>query len=136
AIYSIPVFWLGLMGQLVFGVRLGWTPIAGRIDPVIGTTLERTTNILWLDAIISGNWPALWSSLSHLVLPVVTLGLILSGVFLRLTRVNVIETLQLDYTGSSRARGIRERIVVGSHALTSAITPVITLLVLQLALLR
>ena len=134
-IYSIPVFWLGLIFQLVFGVRLGWTPIAGRIDPVIATTPERTTNILWLDAIITGNWAALWSSLSHLVLPVVTLGLILSGVFLRLTRVNVIETLQMEYIGAARARGIRERIVVGSHALKNAIIPVITLLGLQVAIL-
>lgn len=134
-IYSIPIFWLGLMFQLVFGVRLGWTPVAGRIDSVIGTTLERTTNILWLDALLTGNWPAFFSSLSHLILPVLALGLYLSGVFLRLTRVNVIETLQMDYVGAARARGIRERVVIGSHALKNAIIPVITLLGLQVAIL-
>lgn len=135
AIYSIPIFWLGLMFQLIFGVRLGWAPIAGRIDPVVGTTLDRTTNILSVDALINGNWDAFLSALGHLILPVATLGLILSGVFLRLTRVNVIETLQMDYIGAARARGIRERIVVGSHALRNAIIPVITLLGLQVAIL-
>lgn len=134
-IYSIPIFWLGLMFQLIFGVRLGWAPIAGRIDPVVGTTLERTTNVLSVDALIHGNWPAFFSALGHLILPVATLGLILSGVFLRLTRVNVIETLQMDYIGAARARGIRERVVVGSHALRNAIIPVITLLGLQVAIL-
>lgn len=134
-IYSIPIFWLGLMFQLIFGVRLGWAPIAGRIDAVVGTTLERTTNILWLDATLQGNWEALASSLGHLVLPVMTLGLILSGVFLRLTRVNVIETLQMDYIGAARARGIREKTVIGGHALKNAIIPVITLLGLQVAIL-
>lgn len=134
-IYSIPIFWLGLMFQLIFAVRLGWAPVAGRIDPVIGTTLDRTTNILFIDALLEGNWPAFWSSLGHLALPVLALGLYLSGVFLRLTRVNVIETLQMDYIGAARARGIRERIVIGSHALKNAIIPVITLLGLQVAIL-
>ena len=134
-IYSIPIFWLGLMFQLIFGVRLGWFPIAGRIDAVLGTTLDRTTNVLFVDALLQGNWPAFFSSLNHMVMPVVTLGLILSGVFLRLTRINVIETLQMDYIGAARARGIAERTVVGGHALKNAIIPVLTLLGLQVAIL-
>lgn len=134
-IYSIPIFWLGLMFQLLFGVRLGWFPISGRIDAVVGTTLDRTTNILPVDALISGNWEALGSSLWHLVLPVATLGLILSGVFVRLTRINVIETLQMDYIAAARARGIHERVVVYRHTLRNAMIPVITLIGLQVAIL-
>jgi peptide/nickel transport system permease protein len=134
-IYSLPIFWLGLMLQLLFGVRLGWLPIAGRIDSVIGTTLQRTTNIYLIDTLISSNWTAFRSVLAHLVLPTITLGLILSGVFVRLTRINVIETLQADYIAAARARGIRERIVVYVHALSNAMIPVITLIGLQVAIL-
>lgn len=134
-IYSLPIFWLGLMLQLLFGVWLNWLPISGRIDPVIGTTLRRTTNILTVDSLISGNWSALSSVLAHLVLPTVTLGLILSGVFVRLTRINVIETLQADYISAARARGIRERVLVYGHALKNAMIPVITLIGLQVAIL-
>jgi peptide/nickel transport system permease protein len=134
-IYSLPIFWLGLMLQLLFGVRLDWLPISGRIDPVIGTTLERTTNLYAIDSLISGNWPAFASVLIHLVLPTVTLGLILSGVFVRLTRINVIETLQADYIYAARARGIRERVLVYGHALKNAMIPVITLIGLQVAIL-
>jgi peptide/nickel transport system permease protein len=134
-IYSLPIFWLGLMLQLLFGVRLNILPISGRIDPIIGTTLVHRTNIYSIDALISGNWPALASVLLHLVLPVFTLGLILSGVFVRLTRINVIETLATDYISAARARGIRERILVYSHALKNAIIPVITLIGLQVAIL-
>jgi peptide/nickel transport system permease protein len=134
-IYSLPIFWLGLMLQLLFGVRLGILPISGRIDPVIGTTLVHRTNIYSIDALISGNWPAFLSVLEHLVLPVFTLGLILSGVFVRLTRINVIETLASDYIAAARARGIREHILVYSHALKNAIIPVITLIGLQVAIL-
>lgn len=135
AIYSIPIFWLGLMLQLILGVRLGWFPIAGRIDAVLGTGLDRTTNLLVIDTLLGGNWAAFRSALAHLVLPVMTLGLILSGVFLRLTRINVIETLQMDYIGAARARGIRERLVVSDHALKNAVIPVVTLLGLQVAIL-
>lgn len=134
-IYSLPIFWLGLMLQLLFGVRLEWLPVSGRIDPVIGTTLERTTNILTIDSIISGNWTALGSVLIHLILPTFTLGLILSGVFVRLTRINVIETLQADYIAAARARGIREKVLVYGHALKNAMIPVITLIGLQVAIL-
>ncbi len=134
-IYSLPIFWLGLMLQLLFGVRLGWLPISGRIDSVLGTTLVRTTNIYTIDTIISGNWAALGSVLTHLMLPTLTLGLILSGVFVRLTRINVIEMLQADFISAARARGIRERILVYGHALKNAMIPVITLIGLQIAIL-
>jgi peptide/nickel transport system permease protein len=134
-IYSLPIFWLGLMLQLLFGVKLGWLPISGRIDPIIGTTLVHRTNIYTIDAIISGNWPALFSVLEHLILPTITLGLILSGIFVRLTRINVIETLSMDYISAARARGIRERVLVYGHALKNALIPIITLIGLQVAIL-
>lgn len=134
-IYSLPVFWLGLMLQLLFGLRLMWFPISGRIDAVIGTGLKTVTNIYSLDALLSGNGPAFLSVLRHLVLPTVTLGLILSGVFVRMTRVNVIETLHSDYIVAARARGIRERVLIYGHALKNAMIPVITLIGLQVAIL-
>ncbi len=134
-IYSLPIFWLGLMLQLLFGSWLKWLPISGRIDSIIGTTLVHHTNLYTIDAIISGNWPALLSVLQHLILPTVTLGLILSGIFVRLTRINVIETLAADYIAAARARGIRERILVYGHALKNALIPVITLIGLQIAIL-
>jgi peptide/nickel transport system permease protein len=134
-IYSLPIFWFGLLLQLFFGVRLGWLPISGRIDAIIGTNLQRITNIYSLDAFLTGNWPAFFSVLQHLVLPTITLGLILSGVFLRMTRINVIETMQADYIGAARARGIQERILIYGHALKNAMIPVITLIGLQVAIL-
>jgi peptide/nickel transport system permease protein len=134
-IYSMPIFWLGLLLRLVFSVWLEWTPIAGRIDVVTNTTLERTTNLLVVDSIISGNWEALGSVLHHMILPAVTLGLVLSGVFLRLTRINTIETLQEDYVTAAQARGIRERAVTYSYALKNAMIPVVTVIGLQVAIL-
>ena len=134
-VYSMPIFWLGLLLRLVFSVWLDWTPIAGRIDVVTNTTLDRTTNLLFVDSIISGNWEALKSVLHHMILPALTLGLVLSGVFVRLTRINVIETLQEDYVIAARARGIRERAVTYGYALKNAMIPVVTVIGLQVAIL-
>jgi peptide/nickel transport system permease protein len=134
-IYSLPIFWFGLMLQLLFGIQLKLLPVAGRIDPVIRTSLKAVTNMYFIDSLISGNWPAFWSVVQHLILPTFTLGLVLSGVFVRMTRINVIETLQADYIAAARARGIRERVVVYGHALKNAMIPVITLIGLQVAIL-
>ncbi|MBN1810605.1 MAG: ABC transporter permease [Anaerolineae bacterium] len=134
-IYSIPIFWLGLVFIIVFSTALGLTPVAGRIDAQIGLTLERQTNLLVVDSIVTGNWPALWSALHHLILPSVTLGLALCGVFIRLTRVNMIETLQEDYITAGRARGLRERTLVYRHAMRNTFIPILTLIGLQFAIL-
>jgi peptide/nickel transport system permease protein len=134
-IYSLPIFWLGLILQLFFGVHLKWLPISGRIDPIIGTTLKSITNIYSIDALITANWPAFLSVLQHLVLPTITLGLIQSGLFLRMTRINVIETMQSDFIGAARARGIGEHVLIYGHALKNAMIPVITLIGLQVAIL-
>jgi peptide/nickel transport system permease protein len=68
------------------------------------------------------------------VLPCFTLGLLLSGVFIRLVRVNLLQTLGADYVEAARARGIRERIVVRRHAFRNALVPVVTVIGLQVAL--
>jgi peptide/nickel transport system permease protein len=134
-IYSIPVFWLGLVFIIIFSVALNLTPVAGRIDAQIGLTLERKTNLLVIDSIISGNWEALGSVLHHLILPSLTLGLALSGVYIRLTRVNMIEVLQEDFITAGRARGLSERILVYRHALRNTFIPILTLIGLQFAIL-
>jgi len=134
-IYSIPIFFLGLIFQIIFGVRLNILPIAGRIDSVILTTFNTPTNFYILDSILTRNWAALESSIEHLILPTVTLGLALTGVFIRLTRVNMIEMLQADFITSGRARGLPERRLAYRHALRNSFIPILTLLGLQLAIL-
>jgi peptide/nickel transport system permease protein len=134
-IYATPVFFLGLMAQLVFGVWLGWLPISDQASPLTEALLKTHTNIYFVDAIIDRNWAALWDVTKHLILPAMTLGLVTAGVFIRLVRVNVIRTLRDDYIEAARARGISERRVVYSHAFKNALVPVITVVGLNLALL-
>jgi peptide/nickel transport system permease protein len=134
-VYATPVFFLGLMAQLVFGVWLGWLPISDQASPLTQALLPTHTNILFIDAIWDKNWGALWDVVRHLILPATTLGLVTAGVFIRLIRVNVIRTLRDDYIEAARARGIVERRVVFHHAFKNALVPVITVVGLNLALL-
>ncbi len=134
-IYSIPIFFLGLIFQIIFGVRLNLLPLSGRMDSMILTTFDSRTNFYILDSILTQNWPALVSALQHLVLPVLTLGLALTGVFIRLTRVNMIEILRTDFITAGRARGIPEKRLVYTHALHNTFIPILTLIGLQTAIL-
>jgi peptide/nickel transport system permease protein len=134
-IYSIPIFFMGLVFQIVFSVKLDWLPLAGRMDPIIQLTFEPITNFYVIDSILTRNWPALRSTLAHLVLPSLTLGLALCGVYIRLTRVNMIEMLQSDFITAGRARGLPERRLVYKHALRNSFIPILTLLGLEFAIL-
>jgi peptide/nickel transport system permease protein len=135
--YAAPVFWVGILLQLLFVAKLGWLPSSGQADVLQNIDLSQHahTNIYLLDAIINGNWDDFRNVLVHLILPGLTLGLLVCGVFIRLVRVNVIQTLKHDYIEAARARGISETRVVLRHAFRNALVPVVTVVGLQAALL-
>jgi peptide/nickel transport system permease protein len=134
-VYAAPVFFLGFLAQIVFSQWLGWLPSSGRASPVTTFDLNTTTNLYLIDSLLSLNFPAFKDVLEHLILPATTLGLVIGGVFIRLVRVNVLQTLQGDYIEAARARGLSERNVVWHHAFKNALVPVITVIGLQVALL-
>lgn len=133
-LYSLPIFWLGLMFQMVFGAGLGWLPVSGRLAAG-ATPSSSITGLYTIDALLTFNWRLLGDALRHLVLPSLTLGLVLAGIFVRLTRANLLDVLEQDFITAGRARGIRERVLVYGHGLRNAFIPIVTLLGLQFALL-
>lgn len=133
-LYSMPIFWLGLMFQILFGAKLGWLPVSGRLDA--GMAPDKViTGLYTIDGLLTSDWPLLTNALEHLVLPSMTLGLVLAGIFTRLTRANMLDVLQQDYITAGRARGLAERVLVYKHGLRNAFIPIVTLLGLQFALL-
>ncbi len=132
-IYSIPVFWLGMIMQIIFGVNLHWLPISGRISPIID--YHPITGMIFIDSIITGNWPLLTDMLRHITMPAIALGAVISSVFLRMVRGNMILALSQDYTKAAKARGIKEHSVIYRHALKNAFVPIITVMGLELAML-
>jgi peptide/nickel transport system permease protein len=132
-VYAAPVFFTGFLLQLLFGSTLGWLPTSGRVSPITEFELNKTTHFYLIDSLISGNWSAFWDAFTHLILPAVTLGLLISGVLIRLVRVNLMQTIRGDYVEAARARGVRERRVVMQHAFRNALIPVVTVAGLQFA---
>lgn len=133
--YAAPVFFVGLMAQLLFAKNLDWLPASRQASAIVQATAPDHTHILILDLAISGDWDGVIDVLKHLILPAVTLGLLVAGVFIRLVRVNVGQALGGDYVEAARARGIPERRVVSFHAFRNALVPVVTVMGLQAALL-
>jgi len=131
--YSLFIPWIGIMLQLVFGVYLGLLPIGGRI----GTLMEpkTVTGLYLLDSLLTFDLDSLVSALKHLILPTVTLGVYLSGIFTRLTRTNLMEVLEKDFIKAARARGLSEKVVIYKHGLKNAFIPILTMMGLQFALL-
>lgn len=140
--YAIPVFFLGMLFQLVFGVGLHWLPVGGRFDlslpPPAGLTIgnfHAATGLYTIDSLLEGNVFKFVVTLRYLLLPSLTLGLVLCGVFIRLTRSNMFETLKLDFVTAAKARGLKDSTVTYSYALRNAFLPVLTMMGLQFALL-
>jgi peptide/nickel transport system permease protein len=132
-IWVIPVFWLGLIFQIVFAIWLGWLPPHGRWE---GTNYPRTaTGMYTVDSLLEGNLDHFVTAVRHLILPCLTLGLVLGGFFTKTVRVNMLRTMHADYTEAARARGVPERQVVTRHAFRNALVPVVTVLGLQFAIL-
>ncbi len=122
-IWVIPVFWLGLMLQLVFAVGLHWFPPNLRYepDPVFFPPPIHITGLFTLDSLLEGRLDKFAISLAHLALPCLTLGLVLSGFFTRTVRANLLRTIGSDYVEAARARGIRERYIIYRYAFRNAL---------------
>jgi len=130
--YSLPMFWVGMVLQLVFSVQLGWFPSANRFPPNLPAPTH-ITGLYTIDSLLGGNLSQFFATLHHLALPSLTLGILLSGIFERIVRVNLKQTLRADYVEAARARGISENKILVSHALKNALIPVITVLGLTFA---
>lgn len=130
--YSVPMFWMGMVLQLIFAVQLRWFPLGTRF-PLTLPTPTGITGLYTLDSLLSGNLNQFFAALHYLALPSLTLGILLSGIFERIVRVNLKQTLSSDYVEAARARGIQERQILVAHALKNAMIPVITVLGLTFA---
>lgn len=131
--YSMPIFWWGLILILVFSVKLGWTPVSGRISFLYD--IPTWTGFYLVDTLqkevreIDGLAP-FFSALKHLILPSIALGTIPLAVIARMTRSSMLEVLGEDFIRTARAKGMNPYRVVMIHALRNALIPIITTLAL------
>ncbi|APQ13773.1 peptide ABC transporter permease [Pseudomonas oryzihabitans] len=127
--YSMPIFWWGLLLIMLFSVKLGWTPVSGRLDLLYD--IPPRTGFMLIDTLLSDEPGAFLDALKHLILPAIVVGTIPLAVIARMTRSAMLEVLREDYVRTARAKGLSPKRVVFVHALRNALIPVITVLGLQ-----
>lgn len=130
---SFPTFWLGVMGIAIFAVKLQWLPAGGRFSSQVD--FEPTTGFYVLDGLLQRRLDVVSTSLQHLLLPSVVLGLLVSGLVTRITRATMLEALAKDYVRTAVAKGNKPQRAAILHALPNALLPIITILGLMFGLL-
>ncbi len=131
--YSVPVFWLGLMGLVLFYAKLGWVAGPGRIDVAFEYSVPPWSGLLLLDAAIAGEWQAFGNAVSHLALPASLLGYFSLAYISRMTRSFMLNELAQEYIVAARAKGLSEARIIWRHALRNAAVPLVTVIALSYA---
>lgn len=135
--YSMPVFWLGLMGLLLFYGILGWVGGPGQLDAGYQMLLEfdltRYTGMILLDTALNGRWDMFANALSHIILPAGILGYTSMAYISRMTRSFMMNELGQEYITTARVKGMPEWRVIWVHALKNVMVPLITVIALSYA---
>jgi peptide/nickel transport system permease protein len=129
---SMPVFWMALIFQLVFAQRLHLLPVAGEYSPNLLLTrpLAHRTGFGVLDALLTGNWPMLGSTLIHLVLPALVVASYPAGLIARIVRAQVLDDAGGTHVQMARSLGLPERTIFARYLMKLAWNPVAATLAL------
>jgi peptide/nickel transport system permease protein len=122
---SMPVFWLGLVMQLILYGWLGWLPLGGRL-PITTLPPPTVTGFYTFDALLIGDFALAWTATKHLILPTLVLTNFSLPLMSRLTRAVMLDVLRLDFIRTARSKGLSERTVTYRHALRNAAIPLAT----------
>ena len=131
--YSVPVFWLGLMGLLLFYLRLDWVPGPGRLDVYFDGLLTPVTGVLLIDSVLAGEWEIFRNAAGHLVLPASILGYFSIAYISRMTRSFMLQELSQEYVITARVKGVAEWRVIWAHAFGNVRVPLVTVIALSYA---
>jgi peptide/nickel transport system permease protein len=126
---SVPDFLWAILMILGFGIGLRWLPFLGPIDAAF--TVPTVTGFLLIDAALAGNWAALGSVISHLVMPALALALGIAPPLMRILRSSLIEVYNEDYIVAARLRGLSEHRILFKHALRNAALPTLSMIGMQ-----
>ena len=124
---SIPAFWLAILAQLFFGLRLDWVPITGRLGSLTDPPTN-TTGLYLVDSAVHGEWSIFFDVARRIIVPAVVLSIPVMATIMRFTRASMLEVLSQDYIRTARAKGAAERIVIVRHGLRNALIPTITMI--------
>jgi ABC-type dipeptide/oligopeptide/nickel transport systems, permease components len=126
---SVPIYWSGPLLILLFAQVLNVLPTSGRIGSSF--FIDRHTGFILVDTLIEGNLQAFWSAATHLILPVLVLGIYSMAFVSRMMRSSMLEVIRKDYIRTARAKGQGAKITIMKHGLRNAFIPVITIIGIQ-----
>ncbi|CNL00175.1 ABC transporter permease [Yersinia aleksiciae] len=128
--YSTPIFWVGMMGLLVFYAWLNWVGGAGRVDMAYDGLVDRRTGLLLIDSALAGEWEVFRSALNHLVLPATILGFHSLAYISRMTRSFMLAQLSQEYIITAKVKGLSEFQVLWGHAFRNILVQLLTVVAL------
>lgn len=131
--YSVPAFWLGLVGLAIFYAALGWVSGPGRVDIFYDGITPTVTGLLTVDSLLDGDWDVFQSALSHIILPATILGVFSLAYIARMTRSFMLDQLSQEYITTARVKGVPEWRVIWVHAFGAIRVPLITVIGLSYA---
>jgi peptide/nickel transport system permease protein len=131
--YSMPIFWIGLVGLLVFYGILGWVGGPGRLDIFYVDMIPPVTGMILVDSLLAGDMMIFRNAVSHIVLPASILGYYSMAYISRMTRSFMLEELGKEYITTARVKGLGEAAVIWRHALGNVLIPLITVIALSYA---
>ncbi|SEM58020.1 peptide/nickel transport system permease protein [Gemmobacter aquatilis] len=135
--YSMPVFWLGLIGLLLFYGILGWVGGPGRLDAVFDMMYEfevtPVSGMILIDTALAGRWDMWVNAISHIILPAGLLGYVSMAYISRMTRSFMMNELSQEYITTARVKGMPEWRVIWVHAMRNVLVPLITVIALSYA---
>ena len=129
--YSVPIFWLGLMGLLVFYAKLDLLPGPGRLDFGYEELVTPVTGLMTVDTLIAGDYSLFRNALAHLILPASLLGYFSLAYISRMTRSLMLGQLRQEYILTARVKGVSETRIIWKHALGNILVPLVTVIALS-----
>ncbi len=131
--YSMPIFWLGLVGLLVFYGILGWVSGPGRVGIFYQGVVQPITGMLLVDSALRGEWTVFRNAFSHIILPASLLGYFSMAYISRMTRSFMLEQLGSEYVTTARVKGLSESQVIWGHAFRNIRIQLVTVIALAYA---
>ncbi|AJY44882.1 ABC transporter permease [Martelella endophytica] len=129
--HSIPVFWFGIVGLVIFYASLSWVGGPGRVDIYLEGLVEPRTGLLLIDSLWAGDWEVFRSAVHHIILPAAILAYSAMAYITRMTRSFTLEQLNQDYVVAARAKGASNWRILAGHILPNIAVQLVTILAIS-----
>ena len=128
--HSMPIFWTGMIGLLMFYAWLGWVGGSGRMSDFYIGLVEGPTGFLLIDSALAGEWEVFWSAVNHLILPASILGYSSSAYITRMTRSFMLDQINQEYVTTARVKGLSRGQTIWRHAFLNIRVQLVTIVAL------